>query len=156
MRLNSNCADKKSARVTLLIVLTCLVSPAAVERPGRRARDLSSEGSANNNVNNNNNVKNSIVIIPNFSGLDCDFDGDCLWSWDSDNFTEAASSSYGSAALVLPGQNGFYRTSSEDIGDFQRAGLKNFLGPSSDPNGSKKGKKPIFELSLLLPRGSMV
>ena len=141
MRLNSNFADKKSARVTLLIVLTCLVRPAAVERPGRRARDLSYEGSANNI--NTNNVKNSIVITPKFSGLDCDFDGDCLWTWDSDNFTEAAASfGYGSgpAALVLPGQNGFYRTSAEDISDFQRAGLKNLLGPTADPNGSKTGK----------------
>jgi len=124
-----NAADKTSAQVTFVLALACLVRPAAVEKLGRYARDLNSEGSGNNLV------KNSIVITPKFSGLNCDFDGDCLWTWDNDNFTEAAS-----GTTILPGQNGFYRTSGEEVVDFHYASSKNFFGPTIDSSGSKKGK----------------
>ena len=139
-----NVADKSSARLVLLLGLACLVRPAAVESLGRHARDLNVEGSANNNNNNNNNlIKNSIVITPKFSGLDCDFegDGDCLWTWDSDNFTSGPNGFHRtSIETILPGQNGFYRTSGEEMS----ANSKNFFGSIGDPSGSKKGKQTFF------------
>jgi hypothetical protein len=81
-------AGFRSAQITLLLTVTAVIEPAAVEVAARRPRDLAFES-----------VKNSLVITPKFSGLDCNFDAECLWTWDADNFTEAAAGS-----SVLPGQ----------------------------------------------------
>ena len=110
----------KSARVYFLLVLTLLIDRAAVQKPVRLARDL------NNNYEEggggaSNYFKNSLVITPKFTGLDCDFglDRDCLWTWDADNFTEASSS-----RTILPGQNGFYRTNSDEVAIFHQSNFK--------------------------------
>ena len=126
----SRLAGCRSARVYFFLILTQFVAPAAVQKPGRSARDLNSDESANY-------FANSLVISPKFTGLDCDFnqDRDCLWTWDADNFTEASS-----GKSILPGQNGFYRTNAEEVAEFHSASSKNFFGPNTDPNGSKKGK----------------
>jgi hypothetical protein len=140
--IESRSAGCRSARVyfclilTQLTQLTQLVDPATVQKPDRFVRDINSDESANNN---NNYFAHSLVITPKFTGLDCDFNQDCLWTWDADNFTEAASD-----RSILPGQNGFYRTNAEEVAEFQSASSKNFLGPKADPNGSKKGKRLLY------------
>ena len=138
-----------SARVTFLLLLLMFIEPVEVQKQSRVTRELTAPYEDF--------FKNSLVITPKFTGLDCNFgqDRDCLWTWDADNFTEASSGS-----AVLPGQNGFYRTNAEEVADFHYASSKNFFGPNSDPNGSKKGRSnslkiirqsPIFFLFSLAP-----
>ncbi len=106
----SRVSGSKSARVYFLLVLTLLIDRAAVQKPARLARDINSNyeeggGGASNYF------KNSLVITPKFTGLDCDFglDRDCLWTWDADNFTSTS-------RTILPGQNGFYRMNGDEVG----------------------------------------
>jgi len=98
------------------------VSPIKVQRTSRTSRELSED------------IKNSIVITPQFTGLDCEFEQgeDCLWTWDHDNFTGAVR-----PRQPLPGQNGFYAMTGEEVRKVYTATNKNFFGPDMDHNGAK-------------------
>ncbi len=143
----------KSARVYFLLVLTLLIDRAAVQKPARVSRDL------NNNYEEggggaSNHLKNSLVITPKFTGLDCDFalDRVCWWTWDEDNFTEASSSR--SIGTILPGQNGFYRINGDEVGVFQQLTLMANIARKLDHLSIGKIiphflERPIFLVYLL-------
>jgi hypothetical protein len=105
--------------------LANVFSPVAVERTSRTLRELSED------------IKNSIVITPQFTGLDCEFEPnvDCLWTWDHDNFTGSVR-----PRQAFPGQHGFYPMTGEDVRRVHMATKENFFGPNVDHSGQTDRK----------------
>lgn len=79
-------------------------------------------------------LSKAILLEPNYTGLDCDFEKNekCYWTWDKDNFTDSHSS-----LQHKPGQNGFITLNSKDVEKYHYKWSDDFFGPGAGNNGGK-------------------